>query len=204
MNDQTRDYPDLDSAYSKKFGITTSPATESDPSGLDAHAPGAKLDSGKLRPELIQRGFARALRAVSEVGTFGANKYSDDGWQQVSDGQRRYTDALYRHLNAEHRGELRDPDSGFTHAAHAAWNALARLELALRELEAQHDAQTNMETFGPLDEKSMVWSEHAKKVRTAPTKSLEEPGTRPRPHPRRPLHGVTRHGCTSVFLRPPR
>jgi hypothetical protein len=30
-------------------------------------------------------------------------------------------------------GTIRDPESGLLHAAHAAWNALARLELALRK-----------------------------------------------------------------------
>ena len=41
-----------------------------------------------------------------------------------------YTDALYRHLLAESPD---DPDTGLLHAAHAAWNALARLELLLKE-----------------------------------------------------------------------
>lgn len=105
---------------------------EQDPNGLAPSAPGAKLDAGKVRPELIIRGFARALLAVADVGTFGANKYSDNGWQHVPDGIKRYTDAMYRHLLKEHTGELCDKDTGLHHAAHAAWNALARLELMLR------------------------------------------------------------------------
>ena len=44
------------------------------------HEPGAKLDSGKIRPSLVLGGFARALAEVSAVGTFGAEKYSDNGW----------------------------------------------------------------------------------------------------------------------------
>src|SRR5690606_9415436 len=110
---------------------------ERDPNGIDPREPGAKLDVGKVEPELIQRGFARALLAVAEVGTYGAAKYTRDGWQDVQDGVRRYTNAMYRHLSAEHRGEERDPDTGLLHAAHAAWNALARLELMLREKEAE-------------------------------------------------------------------
>lgn len=105
---------------------------EQDPHGLAPNAPGAKLDAGKVRPELVIRGFARALLAVAEVGTYGANKYSDDGWQDVPNGERRYTDAMYRHLLEEHAGELCDKDTKMPHAAHAAWNALARLELMLR------------------------------------------------------------------------
>jgi len=45
--------------------------------------------------------FGRALLAVAEVGTFGADKYTRGGWVSVPDGVDRYTDALYRHLLAE-------------------------------------------------------------------------------------------------------
>ena len=40
---------------------------------------------------------------------------------------------MLRHLLAEMRGEDVDPDTGLLHAAHTAWNALARLDLMLRE-----------------------------------------------------------------------
>lgn len=106
-----------------------------DPFGLDQHAPGAKLDNGKLRPGLVFSAFARALEAVAEVGTFGASKYSDNGWLQVPNGADRYTDALLRHYVAEAKGEWTDSESSLPHAAHLAWNALARLELMLRERE---------------------------------------------------------------------
>lgn len=96
------------------------------------HIPGAKDDAEKPRPTLILEGMPRALGAVIKVGTFGAEKYSDGGWLHVLDGHARYTDALYRHLLAEARGETHDYESGIEHAAHAAWNALARLELMLR------------------------------------------------------------------------
>lgn len=105
---------------------------ESDPTGRTANDPGAKLDAGKTRLWLVLGGFANALEEVGKVGTFGARKYSDDGWKQVPDGVSRYSDALMRHLLAEAAGEDADPDSGLLHAAHAAWNALARLELTLR------------------------------------------------------------------------
>lgn len=107
--------------------------TEKDPNGLMPNEPGAKLDFGKVRPELIIGGFANALLKVAEVGTYGANKYSDDGWQSVPNGIKRYTDAMYRHLLYEHQGTKVDDESGLLHAAQSAWNALARLELILRE-----------------------------------------------------------------------
>ena len=108
---------------------------ETDPTGREAGEPGAKLDHGKNRLGLIIGGFPRALWAVGEVGTYGANKYSDNGWMEVPDGVNRYTDAMYRHLFKEAMGEHIDDESGLLHAAQSAWNALARLELMLREVE---------------------------------------------------------------------
>lgn len=106
---------------------------ELDLNGRSPHEPGAKLDAGKIRPGLVLMAFSNALRAVSQVGTFGAEKYSDHGWLFVPDGIQRYTDAMFRHLISEGAGEKADTQSGLTHAAHTAWNALARLELMLRE-----------------------------------------------------------------------
>lgn len=105
---------------------------EADPGGKSPHEAGAKLDNSKNRLGLVFMGFSRALSAVGEVGTYGARKYSDDGWTAVPDGERRYTDALLRHLLAEARGEAFDSESELLHAAHTAWNALARLDLMLR------------------------------------------------------------------------
>jgi hypothetical protein len=108
---------------------------EQDPTGRSANEPGAKLDAGKVRAGLVLGGFSRALWAVSEVGTFGARKYTPNGWRSVPDGIERYTDALERHRLLEAMGQATDDDSGLLHAAHAAWNALARLELLLLEQE---------------------------------------------------------------------
>ena len=104
-----------------------------DPQGIDPHRPGAKLDAGKLRPALVLGGFARALLEVTKVGTFGAVKYTDDGWMQVENGVNRYDDAKLRHWLAEKVGEKSDRESEICHAAHEAWNALARLDLLLRQ-----------------------------------------------------------------------
>lgn len=106
---------------------------ESDPLGKSPHEPGAKLDAGKLRAALVLGGFANALKAVSQVGTVGAVKYTPNGWVEVPNGQERYTDAMLRHLLDELAGVECDKDTGLRHAAHTAWNALARLELMLRE-----------------------------------------------------------------------
>ena len=106
---------------------------ETDPNGKAANTPGAKMDAGKNRLGLVLGGFALALQEVGKVGTYGAVKYTDAGWVSVPNGIERYTDAMYRHQFKEASGELNDADTGLAHAAHAAWNALARLELALKE-----------------------------------------------------------------------
>lgn len=90
---------------------------------------GVKHDSGKPRPMLLQESLADSLLETTKVLTYGANKYSDDNWKNVD--QRRYFDALYRHLNAHHRGELKDTESGLLHLAHAASNILIILQLEL-------------------------------------------------------------------------
>ncbi|MCJ8337595.1 MAG: DUF5664 domain-containing protein [Pseudomonadales bacterium] len=105
---------------------------EQTPDGIDQHEKGAKLDAGKPRLGLVLGDFGNALLAVGEVGTFGADKYTDHGWLEVVNGEARYTDALYRHMMKEGGGETVDKDSDLLHAAHTAWNALARLELKLR------------------------------------------------------------------------
>ena len=107
-------------------------AIEHDPLGRDPHQPGAKLDAGKQRPALVLGAFANALKAVTEVGTYGATKYTANGWLEVPEGIERYGEAKVRHQLAEMTGEEHDPDTGLRHAAHEAWNALARLELIIR------------------------------------------------------------------------
>lgn len=108
---------------------------EHDPNGIDAHTKGAKLDAGKVRPELIIRGFARALLEVAKVGTYGANKYTDDGWEVVPNAKKRYSNAGLRHKLKRYIGELVDDESKILHLAHECWNLLAELELTLREME---------------------------------------------------------------------
>lgn len=104
---------------------------ETDPNGKKANEAGAKLDAGKNRLGLVLGGFALALDEVGRVGTFGATKYTPNGWRSVPGGIERYTDAMYRHLMLEAQGEDFDPETELLHAAHAAWNALARLHLML-------------------------------------------------------------------------
>jgi hypothetical protein len=110
---------------------------EKDPNGLTLKTAGAKADEGKVS---VTRGclhyFPRALTEVARLSTIGANKYSWKGWEKVADGIHRYGDALGRHeLKIEDCFTKRDSDTGVLEATAVAWNALARLELILRQQE---------------------------------------------------------------------
>ena len=109
---------------------------ERDPNGIPAKSPGSKLDAGKspVMQGVLQY-FPRALLEVAKVSQAGANKYTWKGWETVSNGPARYGDALARHILLEDIEGTYDRDTGLMHAAQAAWNALARLELILKEME---------------------------------------------------------------------
>lgn len=98
----------------------------------DLHQPGAKDDRAKPRVDLILDGFPQALLAVAEVATYGARKYTEHGWRHVPDGIQRYTAAMDRHRLYERQQHF-DPETEMLHAAHLAWNALARLQLMLAD-----------------------------------------------------------------------
>lgn len=136
----------------------TSKQIEADPNGLSSSDPGSKLDSGKLLAGLVMKGFCRALTAVCEIGTFGANKYSPNGWMTVPNGIERYEDAQERHKLKRWKGEIIDPDSGLLHAAHEAWNALAKLELMLRERETSEADMQEAEAVAELQ--ARIQKEH--------------------------------------------
>lgn len=111
--------------------------TETTPDGKSAHEPGAKLDAGKapVRRGLLEY-FPRACLAIAQVSASGAKKYAWNGWESVENGIDRYGDAEVRHIcKSVIEGEV-DKDFGHLHMAHEAWNSLARLELILREKQA--------------------------------------------------------------------
>lgn len=121
---------------SKKNVTNIVNVSESDPHGKGQHELGAKMDAGKAP---VMRGvlqyFPRAIRLVSLVSLVGANKYAWAGWEKVPDGVNRYSDALGRHLLDESTEGLIDQQTKQLHAAQIAWNALARLELMIRDME---------------------------------------------------------------------
>lgn len=106
---------------------------EADPTGRDPHQAGAKLDAGKAEFDYVLGYFPQALAAVNEIADYGAKKYTPGGWVTVPDGVKRYSNAGVRHRIARMTGESHDKDTKLLHAAHEAWNALAVLELLLKE-----------------------------------------------------------------------
>lgn len=71
-----------------------------------------------------------ALEQLMRVFMFGREKYDEDNWRS-GDGVSRLEayDSLQRHAQAWLAGEDLDPESNLHHLAHAAWNALAIVEL---------------------------------------------------------------------------
>ena len=110
------------------------PYEETDPNGKQAKEPGSKLDAGKspVMQGVLQY-FPRALLEIGRVSEEGAKEYTWRGWETVSNGEIRYGNALSRHLLMEGIEGEYDSKTGLLHAAQEAWNALARLELILRE-----------------------------------------------------------------------
>jgi hypothetical protein len=114
------------------------PVPESDPFGKRPHEAGSKLDAGKS-PIVsgFMKYFPRAIRAVANVSLHGMEKYTWKGWIKVPDGIKRYDDAEGRHIVDEEIDGPIDPKSRLLHAAHRAWNAMARLELLLIQEEEE-------------------------------------------------------------------
>lgn len=100
---------------------------------------GRKHDGGKVLAGILYEDFPNALLAVAEVATFGANKYSRSNWKHVPSADIRYKDAMHRHLLEAARGKEFDAESELMHYAHAAWNALAVLELEIKKMFQQQE-----------------------------------------------------------------
>lgn len=78
----------------------------------------------KTRFDLIPYG---AIGEIADVLAYGAEKYSANNWRRGADWSR-YFAALCRHIFAWWGGEDRDPETGFSHLAHAGCCLLFLLE----------------------------------------------------------------------------
>lgn len=78
---------------------------------------GVKFDQKKDRWDLLP---ISEIRKVVKVLTYGADKYPEaDNWKRVPDHRNRYFAAAMRHITAWYDGEALDPDTGYSHLAHA-------------------------------------------------------------------------------------
>lgn len=91
---------------------------------------GIKFDTEKNRVDLLP---VDALEAISEVLTYGANKYADRNWEKGMAWSRVYG-ALLRHLWAWFRGEEKDPESGHHHLHHVGCCVLFLISYNLRKV----------------------------------------------------------------------
>lgn len=83
---------------------------------------GAKHDKGKPQLGLLDFSF---LNGIARIREYGVEKYGDsDSWKCVPDAERRYKDALLRHILAWSNGEECDEESGLPHFDHAMCNMM--------------------------------------------------------------------------------
>lgn len=78
----------------------------------------------KTRFDLVPFG---AVAEIADVLAFGAAKYEANNWARGTKWSR-YFAAMCRHIFAWWRGEDRDPETGFSHLAHAGCCLLFLLE----------------------------------------------------------------------------
>jgi hypothetical protein len=87
---------------------------------------GVKDDQGKARWDLLPW---KAMAGLVAVLTFGAKKYSPNGWRTVPNAKDRYTSAMMRHMYALSVGEDVDKESGLRHIDHVLTNVAFLAEL---------------------------------------------------------------------------
>ena len=93
-----------------------------------------KENKGKPQLSLLFKQFPKALEAVTRCSEYGHNKYKDVdqdhlNFTRVGGGSKTYADAGLRHRIEQGV----DSESGLPHAYHVCWNALAELELWIKE-----------------------------------------------------------------------
>lgn len=100
---------------------------------------GVKFDGNKVAYHLLP---VDALDEISRVLTFGAKKYGERNWEKGIAYSRLYR-ALLHHILAWWSGEKVDPESGFSHLAHAACCVIFLLSFTLRESNQLDDRPNN-------------------------------------------------------------
>lgn len=91
---------------------------------------GIKHDGGKPELALISPDF---IEELGKVLSHGAAKYSANNWRKGF-AWTRVLSATFRHLYAWSSGQDKDPESGFSHLAHAACGIMFLVEFQQRNL----------------------------------------------------------------------
>ena len=92
---------------------------------------GRKFDSGKPRWSLL---LWESVKQIVHVLTFGSQKYEDHNWKKVDNPIDRYYSAMMRHITDWYTGEKYDPETGYSHLAHAGCCLLFLLWFELKEI----------------------------------------------------------------------
>ncbi len=90
-----------------------------------------------MKPRKPQRYDLLPWDAIDELAAHygrGAAKYEAREWESKGYPWSDYFNAMQRHAARFWGGEDRDPEDEFLHATAMAWNALALLTFALRDL----------------------------------------------------------------------
>lgn len=95
-----------------------------------------KNDLGKPMMNLLP---FESLESVAMILNHGAKTYGKNTWQKVENAKERYEAALLRHLTAHKKGEKTDKESGLSHLAHMACNALFMLWLEIQESKGENN-----------------------------------------------------------------
>jgi hypothetical protein len=103
---------------------------------IDYTTAGKKENKGKPQLSLLFTQFPKALEAVAKCSEYGHLKYEDTdvdylNYQRVKGGSKSYADAGLRHRL--YKKGTTDIESQLPHAYHVCWNALAELELLIKE-----------------------------------------------------------------------
>lgn len=94
---------------------------------------GIKHDQGKPDWTLLDK---TAIDEVAKVLMFGAQKYERDNWRKGLSKERLLA-GVYRHIASSNNGELKDPESGISHLAHAICGLMFALHF-----EVKNDSET--------------------------------------------------------------
>jgi ethanolamine utilization protein EutQ (cupin superfamily) len=115
-------------ADSCTYSVTTEKLGPSQESGSETMA--HRFNSGK--PDLVYLlDFPEAIRELTEVAEYVANKYSKHNWKKGLK-VRSVASSLLRHLAAYIDGEDVDEESGLFHTGAIVWNAMVLAEMSKR------------------------------------------------------------------------